>query len=438
MPVKDIQTRGPRLSRIGIIRLGVKKVSGSGKEYPADVDHFVLTDAPDIAAAYGDQPRELLIYLPFDDVDENFPAHHELWSATGCLCRGDGERIVDRLEGATRVIRGGEVISSFVEQDGSNYGVGDVVGCPGLNRSPDFYPRCVDCRPRGMLIVMVRDPQRPTQLVNDRLGYYQISTHSYYNIQNLSGQLAYAANLAADMGRGLRGIPMVLRRREQEITYTDSKSNSRKTVKKWLLDLEFDMQWVRLANENMHHLALSEPTEIHALPSGVVVDEDGVIIDEFEGSAPLPPPRPAPAAPKSPSQPHKPNGCGTETKEVKRPYTPEQFRQRWNDKLPAFIQKYPGPIEQSLLDKLQGQLNGFFVDRDQPTAAVADFLMYLIGREFNASNTVVWLDLAEAKLLEKILDDGNALSEVRQIVRHVSSGGDELPLTEDADQTFAF
>jgi hypothetical protein len=428
MPIRDIQTRGPSLSRIGIIRLGTKHPQ---KNYPMDADHFVLTDAPDIAAVYGEEPRELFIYLPFDDVDRNFPAHHELWSATGCLCRGDGERIVDRLEGATRVIRSGQVISGYVEQDGSPQGPGAVVACPGLNRTEDFYPRCKDCRPRGMLIVMVRDPMRPTQLVNDRLGYYQVSTHSFYNIQNVSSQLAYAAQLASNMGRGLRGIPMILRRREQEITYTDSKSNQRKTVKKWLLDLEFDYQWVQVANATMHQLAVSSPTEIHALPSGMVVTEDGEIVDEDDGGYSPP----SVVVVSSPQQAANSNGNGHSG--PKRPYDPETFKQRWQEVLPVFERNSPGPIEAGVRGLVVSKIEDCFHE-DVPEVRTRKrhvFIQFVVGKISTNHFTQ-----AEGKLMLKLLDDGNALSEVRAIVRHAErlssadQSQEELPLGEGSDE----
>jgi hypothetical protein len=277
MPIKDIQ-RQAYLSRLGVIRLGVKQVSKSGNEYPIETDYFVLRDAPGLAPMYGEMPHELLIYLPFATVDENFPSYHELWRGGVCHCRGDGQRIIDYLHNGQRAIHNGLAI---VDHNSSR--AGDVIACPGLQH--DLYERCSACKPSGMLLVMVRDPSRPDQLINDRLGYYQLRTHSLYNIRSLTGQLLYAADLAARMDRDLRGIPMILKRVPRQISYT-AEDGTRKTIEKHMLDLEFDLKWVQLANKAMHDMALAG-LEMATLPATIVVDEDtGEIIDHEPEPAP--------------------------------------------------------------------------------------------------------------------------------------------------------
>jgi len=76
MALKDRdRTRPRRLVRLGIIRLGYKekrkRKDGSEYEFPVQADHFVLTDAQDVAEFYGEQPRELDVILPFPDVYRN-------------------------------------------------------------------------------------------------------------------------------------------------------------------------------------------------------------------------------------------------------------------------------------------------------------------------------------------------------------------------------
>jgi hypothetical protein len=284
MPIKDIQDNRPTLNRLGVIRLGVKKTAQNGKEYPAETEYFVLTDAPDVAAAYGEKPTELLIYLPLPTVDEVFPAHHELWGAAGNVCRGDGERILSLVEpgGVHPVIRAGAVIRPYREGNGKDYQIGEVVPCPGLEKG--LYKRCADCRPRGTLLVMVRDPHSPQQLVAARLGYYQVSTNSYYNIKNLTGQLLYAADLAQGMGRpDLRGIPMMLKRvqRPVSVVITKDGEEKRQQVLKWFVDLEFDLRWAELANQAMAELAMGG-AEALALPPGGVDPRTGEIVDYAE------------------------------------------------------------------------------------------------------------------------------------------------------------
>lgn len=44
MTIKHLLDHRARLPRLGRIRLGVKKVAASGKEYPAEVSYFVIPD----------------------------------------------------------------------------------------------------------------------------------------------------------------------------------------------------------------------------------------------------------------------------------------------------------------------------------------------------------------------------------------------------------
>lgn len=270
MPMLDIQPTTPRLTRLGIIRLGIKKTAKSGKEYPSEVDHFVLRDAPDLVPAYGEDPDELYIYLPFDTVDENLQAWHELWFKRGLVCRGNGRHIEKLVKnGAGIVIRDGEVVQGYQDSAQSGvqptFNVGDKVDCPGLNHN--LWARCRDCRPSMRLFVMVRDPERPTQLVGDRLGYYQINTGSYLNYQNLAGQMMHALEAANAIGHpGLKGVPMILKRVEREVPYFDE-NGQHKSSTHWLLDLEFDVRWVQAANEALNHAALGMRRPAPPLPA---------------------------------------------------------------------------------------------------------------------------------------------------------------------------
>lgn len=273
MPMYDIQPTTPRLTRLGIIRLGIKKTAKSGKEYPAEVDHFVLKDAPDLVAAYGDAPTELYIYLPFDSIDENNPAWHELWYKRGLVCRGNGKTIEKLVKsGQGIVIQDGEVIEPYQDdaQDGTQptFEPGDIVTCPGLDRSR--WTRCSQCKPTSRLYVMVRDPQRPTQLVNDRLGYYQITTSSFANVQTIVGQLMHALETAKAIGHpSLKGVPMILKRVERQMSYVD-KNGQQKSSTHYLLELEFDVKWVQVANEAIHRAALGQGfVQAPALPEMV-------------------------------------------------------------------------------------------------------------------------------------------------------------------------
>ena len=79
-----------RLPRIGLIRLGIKKKNAKGMEYPAAVDYFVVPD--EVKKVYGEQPRELDIIFPLDEVDDIFPQFYKRYGhSKGLVCKGDGE-----------------------------------------------------------------------------------------------------------------------------------------------------------------------------------------------------------------------------------------------------------------------------------------------------------------------------------------------------------
>lgn len=83
------------------IRLGVKKISQkTGKEYPKETDFFVCTE--EVKKVYGDQPKELDIRLPINDLSVVFPQSYIWWGITrGSKCRGDGEKAL-RLNEETK------------------------------------------------------------------------------------------------------------------------------------------------------------------------------------------------------------------------------------------------------------------------------------------------------------------------------------------------
>jgi len=80
-----------RLPRIGKIRLGIKKTSAKGKEYPAEVDYFVCP--PEVQAIYGEKPKGLDIMVPVNDLSVVIPQANKWYGkGFGLKCYGDGEK----------------------------------------------------------------------------------------------------------------------------------------------------------------------------------------------------------------------------------------------------------------------------------------------------------------------------------------------------------
>jgi len=312
MPIKDRKPRATGLSRAGIIRLGFKvpvidKKTGKQKikngkpvTRPADVNYFVLKDAPTVAEAYaghkeksdqyGSGPAELLVYLPFGDPAMNFDAHYEVWGAGGCYCRGDGA-IVKRAwneKGVDLLVDDGWVVQAgYSAEFDMELRPGGQVTCSGSGRP--IYERCKDCRLSGVLRVMIRNPKDPTQLVGDDLRYYQIRTHSGVTYDRLWQQVQQYQRMAQQFGTGLPGIPFRLLRVPEKMSYVaeDWKTGERYRAQSdhALMSLEPDEAWVAVMTSMMHASAVSLDTgaSTPALPAGDdrFVAEEG--LDDSDG-----------------------------------------------------------------------------------------------------------------------------------------------------------
>jgi hypothetical protein len=106
MNILQIQNMPMQLCEIGRIKLGMKgvmKKSQAGNDYqpPKKLDHFIVTtnergeddnfviDKP-IMAKLGEKPREIPIYLLFDDIELNLQTRYVMYSGKKCICKGDG------------------------------------------------------------------------------------------------------------------------------------------------------------------------------------------------------------------------------------------------------------------------------------------------------------------------------------------------------------
>jgi hypothetical protein len=272
MPIFDLQDRATaRLKRAGMIRLGVKKVNKNGKEYPFATDYFVLKDAPDLKPVYGEQPKRLNVWLPFNEIERNMPSWHQMWLASGLVCRGDGQRIDYAVNPKTGevIVRNGKAATTGKVED-LKLNTGNDVACPGM--AHNLYNRCSQCKPGALLIIMIREVSR--------LAYYQIATGSIHNIVNLTGQMGWYIE---NFGR-LQGIPFVLELRPEKISTPSGKNGQRVRREKFLLNLEADPEWVRLQMAEMHRRTLPSGAPVAALPEPAeqVIDMDVSTVSGFD------------------------------------------------------------------------------------------------------------------------------------------------------------
>ncbi len=308
MPLKDRDARQvKRLSRLGVVRLGhtEEKIRDDGRKvkFPVPDDHFVLTDAPALLAAYGDCCRSLPVIFVFDEVERAFRASYSVWAGGINVCSGDGEFIsaassfrTERNEktGAItvhnapggRLVEGGLAVRSFTLGEES-FKPGDRVKCSGSRR--DLYPHCRACKASALLKFTVADPQHKDLL---RLGYYQLATGSGRNYDSIDYTLK---QVYAIFGK-ISWIPMTLRLVLESTIYEDKSRGGIFTHgERWFVQLEPTQEVVRqmylratkgaLIASPGGALAISGPAD----PS-YYDDDFSEGVSDWEEDAPLPPP----------------------------------------------------------------------------------------------------------------------------------------------------
>lgn len=214
-----------RLPRLGKIRLGEKKVSKSGKEYPAALDHFSLADVPEVQEIYGEKATEISpVLLPHDDEEVFFPTARVAYRQSGLFCKcSDGVT-------ATRVFEPkDEQGAAFIKSTGLAVSEGEMfeMPCPGED-CPYFENKF--CKNLGRLMVLL--PKVP------RFGVYEVATSSWNSMVNVLNVARAVKNLT---GGKVSGIPFALVLKPIQVQ-PDGKA---KTV--YVLDLEFRGTLLELA-----------------------------------------------------------------------------------------------------------------------------------------------------------------------------------------------
>ena len=180
-----------RLPRLGKIRLGEKKTTESGKEYPVETSHFVVPG--EVARIYGDQPNSLDILLPVENLEVVFPQAMKLYSTRGLICAGNRETAM------------------FYNPTSANM---EVKTCP-CDKADE------ECKHLGSLMVIL-----PKVCLG---GIYQIDTRSFNSIVNINSNLANDGYIKALCGR-ISFIPLTLKRVAQEMQYEDKKGELKKST----------------------------------------------------------------------------------------------------------------------------------------------------------------------------------------------------------------
>ena len=197
MPIKSLTTRQARFPLLGKIRKGGEKkenprkpgtlISGDDLEY-FRIDSDIQGINEKFTAIYGKEPKQLDCLLPFPYTDQVFPCWMEEWGATGLVSRCDEEKQVIYQQA-------GKMIAT------------NPVPCKKLLQNPDGSYQGCKCKQVGRLQIVL--PKL------GELGYFEVETHSKWDIIGLTEQL-----LAIETSAGsLIGIPFLLERGPRELSY---------------------------------------------------------------------------------------------------------------------------------------------------------------------------------------------------------------------------
>jgi hypothetical protein len=196
MPIKSLTTRQARFPLLGKIRKGGEKkenpkkpgtlMSGDDLEY-FRIDSDLQGINEKFTNIYGKEPKQLDCLLPFPCTDQVFPCWMEEWGATGLVSRCDEEK-------------------QHIYQQAGKMIATNPIPCKRQQNPDGSYSGC-KCKQVGRLQVVL--PKL------GELGYFEVETHSKWDIIGLTEQL-----LAIETSAGsLIGIPFLLERGSRELPY---------------------------------------------------------------------------------------------------------------------------------------------------------------------------------------------------------------------------
>lgn len=255
MPIAHLTTREASFPRLGKFKKGAPKEQGL-----KDLEYFRIDSDRDrvvqrFREAYGNEPKELRVWLPYPTVEENFDAWMKEYG-TGSLKRMcNGSEQVMWLEGASyKGVHNDDAPIPCVRKQGGKCG----------------------CKETALLKVMVIE-----LFEQGIIGYFDVETHSKWDILTIQSNLEAAYRLRPN----LCGIPFVLRRTPNNISTPRGETRSR--TEKWLLSIEPDATWVSKQFQDMYQQAIAgnAAASLPSVPSfslpEAVEEESGAIAVEI-------------------------------------------------------------------------------------------------------------------------------------------------------------
>jgi len=235
MPIYSIETN-QRLPILGKIRLGIRKESKDGNSYPSTVEHFVLRDVPEVAAVYGEDPKELDVMFPMDDPESIIPTFFK-WYAAGIkgkdgdiiggklLCYGTGPKPCTPCESHPDGFEPGTAWH-LAKRDPLTRVV-PTRGCM-AERCPDWMgPKNQQCRQSMKVFVIL--PRVSWY------GAYEIDTTSWYSIRSFNEMVKWVRKCNKDQ---IRMIPFKIIREEEATNFFDTKTGKERQGRQYIMKLK--------------------------------------------------------------------------------------------------------------------------------------------------------------------------------------------------------
>ena len=252
MPIRGLTRREdvtPRFTRLGKLKKGEQRIE-KGKTRLIDLDHFrFVGEGPDaemiervFSDAYGPEPRQIRVYLPYKTLDENWQTWMEEWGKSGLIHRCDGAYMVQWLNDDKSYTTDPEQL----QRKPCPYAAGEK------ERTND-NPGCVQT---GRLALII-----PELLEAGFVGYVTLEIHSINDLANITASIMDAEGKAqaAMRANGLQGIEFTLRRQQEQIgvRYQARNGDTIKTqAAKWMIRLDPSREWALHQLETARQMAL--------------------------------------------------------------------------------------------------------------------------------------------------------------------------------------
>lgn len=278
MSIPGLTDRSPSFKEIARLRKGKPKAQGLG-----DLDHFRMDWRPDLnhleleaveifKAAYGDQPNHIKARLAFTKIDRVWDANFRCYNSAGLLGQAGG---IDGLDGLYWHYLRDNKTGKMLVHDSRSTETGEPV--PFDPKIPVYSYKnkkgqdvAVYARPEGQLKLLLPE----LRLAN----YVTLMTHSWYDIGNISEELAAIQETAQNVGMTLPMVPLVISRRMDTISV--SYDGRKRMEQRSLIHVDIDPSWsgpqFDLLQAVVPGTALpsGRQIEVPALPANLTDDEE--------------------------------------------------------------------------------------------------------------------------------------------------------------------